>query len=76
MLISMVMQRPLRRVSYSAILFDIGKCRHTTYHMCLPRGETKSRLALRPFLSPTHGSIGSNTQPGSAAGATKCQSIQ
>jgi hypothetical protein len=26
-------------------LFDIGKCRHTTYRMCLPRGETKSRLA-------------------------------
>jgi hypothetical protein len=44
--ISMAIQRPQRRASYSAMLFDAGKCRCTAYLMCSLRGETKSRPAL------------------------------
>jgi hypothetical protein len=29
--------RPQWRASYSAMLFDVGKCRRTTYLMCSPR---------------------------------------
>jgi hypothetical protein len=48
--VSMEIQRPQRRASYSAMLFDAGKCRHTAYLMCSPRGEMKSRPALTPVF--------------------------
>jgi hypothetical protein len=37
--VSMAIMRPQRRASYSAMLFGVGKCRHTVYLMCSPRGE-------------------------------------
>jgi hypothetical protein len=48
--ISMAILRPHSRVSYSAMLFDAGKWRRTAYHMCSPRGETKSRPAHAPVF--------------------------
>jgi hypothetical protein len=50
MLISMAIQRLQRRASYSAMLFDVEKCRHTAYLMCAPRSEMKSRPALAPVF--------------------------
>jgi hypothetical protein len=41
---------PQRRASYSAMLFDTGKCRRTVYLMCSPRGEMKSRCNTLKFL--------------------------
>ena len=35
----------LRRASYSAMLFEVGKCKRITYCMCSPRGEMKRRPA-------------------------------
>jgi hypothetical protein len=43
--VSMAILRPQRRASYSAMLFDMGKGRHTAYLMCSPRDEMKSRPA-------------------------------
>jgi hypothetical protein len=40
--VSMAIQRPQRRASYSAMLFDAGKCKRTAYLMCSPWGEMKS----------------------------------
>jgi hypothetical protein len=53
--VSMAILRPRRRASYSAMLFDAGKCRRTTYLMCSPRGEMKSRptLALLFITDPS-----------------------
>jgi hypothetical protein len=48
--VSMAIQRPQRRASYSTMLFDAGKCRRTAYLMCSPRGEMKSRLAHAPVF--------------------------
>jgi hypothetical protein len=48
--ISMEIQRPQRRASYSAMLFDVGKSRHTAYLMCSPRGEMKSRPTPAPVF--------------------------
>jgi hypothetical protein len=41
--VSIAIQRPQRRASYSAILLDAGKCKRTAYLICSPRGEMKSR---------------------------------
>jgi hypothetical protein len=46
----MAIQRLQRRASYSAMLFDAGKCRRTAYLMCSPRGEMKSRPAPAPVF--------------------------
>jgi hypothetical protein len=43
--VSMAIQRPQRRALYSAMLFDVGKCRRTAYLICSPWGEMKSRPA-------------------------------
>jgi hypothetical protein len=48
--VSMAIRRPQRRASYSAMLFDAGKCRRTAYLMCSPRGETKSRPVPAPVF--------------------------
>jgi hypothetical protein len=48
--VSMAIQRPQRRASYSAMLFDAGKCRRTAYLMCSPRGGMKSRPATAPVF--------------------------
>jgi hypothetical protein len=48
--VSMAIRRRQRRVSYSAMLFDAGKCRRTVYLMCSPRGEMKSRPAPAPVF--------------------------
>jgi hypothetical protein len=48
--VSMAILRPQRTASYSAMLFDVGKCRRTAYLMCSPRGETKSRPAPAPVF--------------------------
>jgi hypothetical protein len=48
--VSMAIQRLQRRASYSAMLFDVGKYRHTAYLMCSPRGEMKSRPSLAPIF--------------------------
>jgi hypothetical protein len=48
--VSMEILRPQRRASYSAMLFDAGKCRRTAYLMCSPRGEKKSRPAPAPVF--------------------------
>jgi hypothetical protein len=48
--VSMAILSPQRRASYSAMLFDAGKCRHTAYHMCSPRGEMKSKPAPAPVF--------------------------
>jgi hypothetical protein len=50
--VSMAILRPQRRASYSAMLFDVRKCRHTAYLMCSPRVEMKSMPAPAPvFIS-------------------------
>jgi hypothetical protein len=48
--VSMVIQKPQRRASYSAMLFDAGKCRRTMYLMCSSRCEMKSRPAPAPVF--------------------------
>jgi hypothetical protein len=48
--VSMAIRRPQRRASYSAMLFDAGKCRLTAYLMCSPRGEMKSRPTPAPVF--------------------------
>jgi hypothetical protein len=55
MSVSMAIRSPQRRASYSAMLFDTGKGRRTTYLMCSPRGEMKSRPAPAPvfFTDPS-----------------------
>jgi hypothetical protein len=74
--VSMAIRRPQRRASYSAMLFDAGKCRHTTYLMCSPRGEIKSRLAPAPVFIINPSSRGSNTRLGFVTGAIACSSIR
>jgi hypothetical protein len=48
--VSMAILRPQRRASYSAMLFDVGKCRRTAYLMCSLSGETKSRPVPAPVF--------------------------
>ena len=47
---SIAMRRPLTRVSYSATLFDVGKCSQTMYFMRTPRGKTKTSPTLAPLF--------------------------
>jgi hypothetical protein len=49
--VSMAIRRLQRRASYSAMLFDVGKCRCTAYLMCSPRGEMKSRPTPAPIFT-------------------------
>jgi hypothetical protein len=48
--VSMAILRPQRRASYSAMLFNAGKCRCTAHLTCSPRGEMKSRPAPAPIF--------------------------
>ena len=45
---SIAMWRPLTRASYSAMLFEVGKCSQIAYHILTSRVEMKTRPAPAP----------------------------
>jgi hypothetical protein len=47
---SMAMRSPLTSVSYSSMLLEARKWRHTMYFLCTPWGETKTNPAPAPFF--------------------------